>query len=46
MSASHIRADETKQELHMLYNRAKRGLKDERLKESINGIKKSKVGAL
>lgn len=44
MSASHQRADETKQELHMLFNRSKRSLKDERLKESINGIKKSKVG--
>lgn len=46
MSASHQRADESKQELHMLFNRARRNLKDERLKESINGIKKSKVGAV
>ena len=44
MSASHQRADESKQELHMLFNRARRNIKDERLKESINGIKKGKVG--
>lgn len=42
MSASHQRADETKTDLHLAYNRAKRGVKDERLKEIINGIKKSK----
>ncbi len=45
MSASHQRADETKGELHMEYNRARRGVKDERLKEIINGIKKAKTGA-
>lgn len=45
MSASHERADETKNDLHMEYNRARRGVKDERLKEIINGIKKSKAGA-
>jgi len=44
MSASHQRADETKNDLHMAFNRAKRGVKDERLKEIINGIKKSKAG--
>ena len=44
MSASHQRADESKQELHMLFNRARRGIKDDRLKESINGIKKTKAG--
>ena len=42
MSASHERADETKTDLHLAYNRARRGVKDERLKEIINGIKKSK----
>lgn len=42
MSASHQRADETKVDLHLSYNRAKRSVKDERLKEIINGIKKSK----
>jgi ATP synthase F1 gamma subunit len=45
MSASHQRASETKGELHLDYNRARRGVKDERLKEIINGIKKSKAGA-
>lgn len=46
MSASHQRADESKSDLHLEYNRAKRGVKDERLKEIINGIKKSKAGAV
>lgn len=45
MSASHQRADESKAELHLAYNRARRGVKDERLKEIINGMKKSKAGA-
>jgi ATP synthase F1 gamma subunit len=45
MTASHERADEGKQELHLEYNRARRALKDERLKEVINGLKKSRVGA-
>jgi F0F1-type ATP synthase gamma subunit len=42
MSASHQRADESKLDLHLDYNRARRAVKDERLKEIINGIKKSK----
>lgn len=46
MSASHQRADESKTDLHLAYNRARRGVKDERLKEIINGIKKAKVGAV
>lgn len=45
MSASHQRADESKTELHLSYNRARRAVKDERLKEIINGLKKAKVGA-
>lgn len=45
MSASHQRADETKSELHLGYNRARRAVKDERLKEIINSMKKSKAGA-
>lgn len=45
MSASHTRADESKNELHLDFNRARRAIKDERLKESINGMKKSKLGA-
>lgn len=44
MSASHQRADEEKSDLHLAYNRARRGVKDERLKEIINGMKKSKAG--
>ncbi len=46
MTASHERADEAKSDLHRLYNRAKRNIKDERLKEIVNGIKKSKSGAI
>jgi F0F1-type ATP synthase gamma subunit len=45
MSASHTRADEAKTDLHLDYNRAKRAIKDERLKEIINGMKKSQAGA-
>lgn len=45
MSASHTRADEAKAELHLDYNRAKRAIKDERLKEIITGMKKSQAGA-
>lgn len=46
MSASHTRAEEAKGELRLDYNRAKRGIKDERLKEIINGLKKAKAGAI
>ncbi len=45
MSASHQRADEEKADLHLAYNRARRGVKDERLKEIINGMKKSQKSA-
>lgn len=45
MTASHQRADETRGELKMEFNRARRAIKDERLKEIINGMKKSKAGA-
>jgi F-type H+-transporting ATPase subunit gamma len=45
MSASHDRADESRNDLRLAYNRAKRSAKDERLKEIINGLKKTKVGA-
>jgi ATP synthase F1 gamma subunit len=44
MSASHQRADESRTELHLDYNRARRAVKDERLKEIINGMKKSASG--
>lgn len=43
MSASHQRADESKSDLHLEYNRARRAVKDERLKETINGRKKMKL---
>lgn len=45
MSSSHQRADESKNDLHTSYNRAKRAVKDERLKEIVNGLKKANVGA-
>ena len=45
MSASHQRADEAKADLHLSYNRARRALKDERLKEIVNGMKKSRKAA-
>ena len=45
MSAARERADETKGDLHLAYNRTKRSIKDERLKEIVNGLKKAKVGA-
>lgn len=44
MSASHERADESRGELRLEYNRAKRGIKDERLKEIINGMKNASAG--
>jgi ATP synthase F1 gamma subunit len=45
MSASKQRATDDKADLHMAFNRARRGIKDERLKELITGIKKAKVEA-
>lgn len=45
MSASHQRADESKDALHRDYNRARRGIKDERLKEIVNGLKNIKTEA-
>lgn len=45
MSASHDRAEESKAELRLHYNRARRSTKDERLKEVINGLRKAKTGA-
>lgn len=41
MSASHQLADEQMSDVTLRYNRAKRGIKDERLKEIVNGIKKA-----
>lgn len=45
MSASHTRADEAKDELKLSYNRARRAIKDERLKEIINGMRKAGIGS-
>lgn len=45
MSAARDRAEETKSDLHLAYNRTRRAIKDERLKEIVNGLKKAKVGA-
>ncbi len=44
MSASHDRSEESKADLHMVYNRVKRKIKDERLKEVVNGLKKAQRG--
>lgn len=41
MSAAHTRADESHDEYSMDYNRAKRHIKDERLKEIVNGLRKA-----
>lgn len=45
MSAAHDRADESKGDLHLQFNRVKRNIKDERLKEIVNGLKKSQARA-
>lgn len=42
MSESHDRADEATTDLRLEYNRTKRSIKDERLKEIVNGLKKSR----
>jgi F-type H+-transporting ATPase subunit gamma len=39
MSASHEKATETRDELRMTYYRTRRALKDERLKEVVNGLR-------
>lgn len=45
MSASHTRAEESKDDLHLEYNRSKRAIKDQRLKEIINGLRKAGANA-
>lgn len=45
MSASHQLADEQFSDITLRYNRAKRAIKDERLKEIVNGLKKAQSGA-
>lgn len=41
MSASHQLADEQLDDVRLRYNRAKRAIKDERLKEIVNGLRKA-----
>ncbi len=41
MSSAHKKADESVDDLHLSYNRVKRSMKDERLKEIINGMRKA-----
>ncbi len=43
MSEAYDKADESLQDLHLLYSRAKRSVRDERLKEIINGIREVSV---
>lgn len=43
MSASHQAADDSLSEVKIRYSRTKRAIKDERLKEIINGLKKAKL---
>ncbi len=45
MRSAHERSDEIKSGLHLEYNRAKRAVKDERLKEIVNGMKKARQGS-
>jgi F-type H+-transporting ATPase subunit gamma len=43
MSASHQLADESLGQATLLFNRTKRAIKDERLKEMVNGLRKSRT---
>ncbi len=43
MSAAHNRADESLHDIRLEYNHAKRAVKDERLKEIINGLRQVKT---
>jgi len=43
MSVSHQSATDSKADLHLSYNRAVRNIKDERLKEIIKGLRKTKA---
>ncbi|MDO8266083.1 MAG: F0F1 ATP synthase subunit gamma [Candidatus Saccharibacteria bacterium] len=45
MTASHERAEESQGDYRLEYNRSVRAIKDQRLKEIINGMRKSKVAA-
>lgn len=43
MTAAHDRASRSRDEIHSDYNHARRAVKDERLKEIINGLKKTRI---
>jgi F-type H+-transporting ATPase subunit gamma len=43
MSVAHQAADDSLESAILVYSRAKRGIKDERLKETINGLRKTKL---
>jgi F-type H+-transporting ATPase subunit gamma len=43
MTAAHDKADESYEDLNIMYSRAKRYLKDERLKELVNGLRKASI---
>ncbi len=45
MTAAHERAEESEGDYKLEYNRSKRAIKDQRLKEIITGMRKSKVAA-
>jgi ATP synthase F1 gamma subunit len=45
MTAAHERAEESKADLHLELNRSKRSIKDQRLKEIVNGMRKAKAAA-
>lgn len=46
MTVSRQKSDETRRDLHIRFNKAKRAIKDERLKEIINGLRKISIGDL
>lgn len=46
MSASHQKAEQERSEVRLSINRAKRAIKDERLKEILNGLHKSRVAEM
>ncbi|HSX44920.1 MAG TPA: F0F1 ATP synthase subunit gamma [Candidatus Saccharimonadales bacterium] len=43
MTAAHQKSEESRADIHLAFNRAKRAVKDERLKEIVNGLRKSTV---
>ena len=43
MTAAHERAEESQSDYRLEYNRSKRAIKDQRLKEMINGLRKARV---